>query len=108
MCSKVLNGHIILTDTSITTILAPEMTYTPFLFRTGYGKALGGDARYRLFRCKQRAWLFVNLLAAWLNNEPAQTVDVMVYGMQSGSETFSVHPCNESGNARNTVCDATH
>ena len=55
-----------------------------------------------------RAWLFVNLLAAWLNNEPAQTVDVMVYGMQSGSETFSVHPCNESGNARNTVCDATH
>jgi len=24
-----LNGHIILTDTSITTILAPEMTYTP-------------------------------------------------------------------------------
>jgi len=52
--------------------------------------------------------VFVNLLAAWLNNEPAQTVDVMVYGMQSGSETFSVHPCNESGNARNTVCDATH
>ena len=33
MCSKVLNGHIILTDTSITTILAPEMTYTPnFLY----------------------------------------------------------------------------
>lgn len=32
MCSKVLNGHIILTDTSITTILAPEMTYTPNLF----------------------------------------------------------------------------
>ncbi len=32
MCSKVLNGHIILTDTSITTILAPEMTYTPFMF----------------------------------------------------------------------------
>ena len=31
MCSKVLNGHIILTDTSITTILAPEMTYTPKL-----------------------------------------------------------------------------
>ena len=31
MCSKVLNGHIILTDTSITTILAPEMTYTPDL-----------------------------------------------------------------------------
>ena len=30
MCSKVLNGHIILTDTSITTILAPEMTYTPY------------------------------------------------------------------------------
>jgi hypothetical protein len=26
-----LNGHIILTDTSITTILAPEMTYTPYL-----------------------------------------------------------------------------
>ena len=32
MCSKVLNGHIILTDTSITTILAPEMTYTPHFF----------------------------------------------------------------------------
>uniref|UniRef100_UPI003FEE8B03 hypothetical protein n=1 Tax=Alistipes shahii TaxID=328814 RepID=UPI003FEE8B03 len=32
MCSKVLNGHIILTDTSITTILAPEMTYTPTNF----------------------------------------------------------------------------
>jgi len=28
-----LNGHIILTDTSITTILAPEMTYTPNIFR---------------------------------------------------------------------------
>jgi len=27
-----LNGHIILTDTSITTILAPEMTYTPNSF----------------------------------------------------------------------------
>ena len=33
MCSKVLNGHIILTDTSITTILAPEMTYTPEIIR---------------------------------------------------------------------------
>uniref|UniRef100_UPI003FEEBFE2 hypothetical protein n=1 Tax=Alistipes shahii TaxID=328814 RepID=UPI003FEEBFE2 len=33
MCSKVLNGHIILTDTSITTILAPEMTYTPKFYR---------------------------------------------------------------------------
>ena len=32
MCSKVLNGHIILTDTSITTILAPEMTYTPHFY----------------------------------------------------------------------------
>ena len=63
-------------------------------------------ARYRLFRCKQRAWLFVNLLAAWLNNEPAQTVDVMVYGMQSGSETFSVHPCNESGNCLLYTSDA--
>ena len=43
MCSKVLNGHIILTDTSITTILAPEMTYTPnsswknFFINIGYG-----------------------------------------------------------------------
>ena len=34
MCSKVLNGHIILTDTSITTILAPEMTYTPTFYIT--------------------------------------------------------------------------
>lgn len=33
MCSKVLNGHIILTDTSITTILAPEMTYTPDIMK---------------------------------------------------------------------------
>ena len=37
MCSKVLNGHIILTDTSITTILAPEMTYTP---KYGYTQGL--------------------------------------------------------------------
>ncbi|WP_417020761.1 hypothetical protein, partial [Alistipes shahii] len=37
MCSKVLNGHIILTDTSITTILAPEMTYTPNSRRTNDG-----------------------------------------------------------------------
>ncbi|WP_418921567.1 hypothetical protein, partial [Alistipes shahii] len=37
MCSKVLNGHIILTDTSITTILAPEMTYTPN-FRSWSGR----------------------------------------------------------------------
>ena len=36
MCSKVLNGHIILTDTSITTILAPEMTYTPQNFNQNY------------------------------------------------------------------------
>lgn len=37
MCSKVLNGHIILTDTSITTILAPEMTYTPnYISEKGY------------------------------------------------------------------------
>ena len=36
MCSKVLNGHIILTDTSITTILAPEMTYTPSFTDLGY------------------------------------------------------------------------
>lgn len=35
MCSKVLNGHIILTDTSITTILAPEMTYTPLFYSGG-------------------------------------------------------------------------
>lgn len=40
MCSKVLNGHIILTDTSITTILAPEMTYTPKEIGTGR-KSLG-------------------------------------------------------------------
>lgn len=37
MCSKVLNGHIILTDTSITTILAPEMTYTPKITITPQG-----------------------------------------------------------------------
>lgn len=46
---------------------------------------------------------FASLFAIWLNNEPAQTVDVIVYGMQTGSETFSVYPCSESGNARNTV-----
>lgn len=38
MCSKVLNGHIILTDTSITTILAPEMTYTPKIIGTFVGR----------------------------------------------------------------------
>lgn len=43
-----------------------------------------------------------------LNDEPAQAVDVIIYGMQTGSESFSVYPCDESGNARNTVCDATH
>lgn len=37
MCSKVLNGHIILTDTSITTILAPEMTYTPKVMSNFWG-----------------------------------------------------------------------
>lgn len=41
MCSKVLNGHIILTDTSITTILAPEMTYTPKIIPHGsYGSII--------------------------------------------------------------------
>ncbi|MEQ3062828.1 hypothetical protein, partial [Alistipes shahii] len=35
---KVLNGHIILTDTSITTILAPEMTYTPRFFSMKKGE----------------------------------------------------------------------
>ena len=41
MCSKVLNGHIILTDTSITTILAPEMTYTPKIsYEIGRGSAI--------------------------------------------------------------------
>lgn len=45
MCSKVLNGHIILTDTSITTILAPEMTYTPRFFdgADGFGKGDAGE-----------------------------------------------------------------
>lgn len=41
MCSKVLNGHIILTDTSITTILAPEMTYTPKITGSLEGKETG-------------------------------------------------------------------
>lgn len=40
MCSKVLNGHIILTDTSITTILAPEMTYTPNMGRSDVAEAM--------------------------------------------------------------------
>lgn len=48
------------------------------------------------------------LFVRGLNDEPAQAVDVIIYGMQTGSESFSVHPCDESGNARNTVCDATH
>ena len=42
MCSKVLNGHIILTDTSITTILAPEMTYTPVNIRKKFVPAAFG------------------------------------------------------------------
>ena len=56
MCSKVLNGHIILTDTSITTILAPEMTYTPVsyygdraydLTEAGYGGIMHFNLRTR-------------------------------------------------------------
>lgn len=43
MCSKVLNGHIILTDTSITTILAPEMTYTPKIMGIEYYQAVLRD-----------------------------------------------------------------
>ena len=49
MCSKVLNGHIILTDTSITTILAPEMTYTPKIHVVRY--KLGYIRFYNLLRC---------------------------------------------------------
>lgn len=51
---------------------------------------------------------FASLLAIWLNNEPVQAIDVIVYGMQAGHETFSVYPCCESCDARNPVCDATH
>ena len=53
MCSKVLNGHIILTDTSITTILAPEMTYTPiFMWSTIDGKL---SLRQLLLRTRETA-----------------------------------------------------
>lgn len=47
MCSKVLNGHIILTDTSITTILAPEMTYTPKSYTIN--SAYGIHTEYRIY-----------------------------------------------------------
>ena len=47
MCSKVLNGHIILTDTSITTILAPEMTYTPN-YITSVAQRLLSNAKNRM------------------------------------------------------------
>ena len=50
MCSKVLNGHIILTDTSITTILAPEMTYTP---KNSYFKAIKVPATAKK-ACRER------------------------------------------------------
>lgn len=51
MCSKVLNGHIILTDTSITTILAPEMTYTPlFLGYILQLQAAGVAVKMRVLR----------------------------------------------------------
>lgn len=46
MCSKVLNGHIILTDTSITTILAPEMTYTPNFGWEFYCNKMTGEGSY--------------------------------------------------------------
>lgn len=53
MCSKVLNGHIILTDTSITTILAPEMTYTPKMFSSH------PDSEKRAARMKEKADAYV-------------------------------------------------
>lgn len=63
MCSKVLNGHIILTDTSITTILAPEMTYTPKLIierlnrtlvvATYSHRGLSSEDKLRLFSIKK-------------------------------------------------------
>lgn len=49
MCSKVLNGHIILTDTSITTILAPEMTYTPKYYEGRSGKSYETNDNGRTF-----------------------------------------------------------
>ena len=57
MCSKVLNGHIILTDTSITTILAPEMTYTPFLFGFGVFNGISRNTEFSVKRvglCRSR------------------------------------------------------
>ena len=69
MCSKVLNGHIILTDTSITTILAPEMTYTPFLFGFGVFNGISRNTEFSVKRvglcrsrilefCRPRGWGF--------------------------------------------------
>ena len=63
MCSKVLNGHIILTDTSITTILAPEMTYTPKIWtiaelsdKSGKSKIIAHDRCSRTLSRKIRAY----------------------------------------------------
>lgn len=50
MCSKVLNGHIILTDTSITTILAPEMTYTPKNYYVVYPQLDNRQKRILLYQ----------------------------------------------------------
>ena len=71
MCSKVLNGHIILTDTSITTILAPEMTYTPFLFGFGVFNGISRNTEFSVKRvglcrsrilefCQPRGWGFAD------------------------------------------------
>lgn len=60
MCSKVLNGHIILTDTSITTILAPEMTYTPKI--VGFGFHPIKDGISSPFIGLQTVSLFQNIL----------------------------------------------
>lgn len=61
MCSKVLNGHIILTDTSITTILAPEMTYTPlFHYNFHYRSLAINDTAYYIdAACKVAKIFFV-------------------------------------------------
>lgn len=69
MCSKVLNGHIILTDTSITTILAPEMTYTPKFVYAGDNIILvDGENSGEVFTVPQDGYVGSTFKQLWLSS----------------------------------------
>lgn len=67
MCSKVLNGHIILTDTSITTILAPEMTYTPKNYYLGLVYSRIGEVYSEQMNFNGALEYYRNAYGAWEN-----------------------------------------